>query len=1137
MKIHLPINETGRPATVFQKKSWSLRCHAATLFCFLLLTGRVFALDPAKSIFQFNCQNWTRQSGLPASKINTLAQSSDGFIWLGTQNGLIRFDGLEFKAVPVDLPQVQGQEVRQLSPAKAGGLWFAINNGGFGHYDGRKFAPIADERWTRPDMLAYTIYEASDGAVWTGTVLGLGRFVAGSPTNSFFDETKVNASTLSEDASGRIWVTTEAGLAYWANGKLNLFSKPELDGRQFFALAREANGRLWLGTELGLCCYDAEGRRQELLATNAPDMQINALLFDRRGVLWLGTLGHGLGRYQNGKFTFLQKADGLCGDNVTSLLEDAEGSLWVGTSEGLSQLTDVKFPIFSVKDGLLAGSTHSVSAATNGGLWISASTGASYFDGRAFKNLKYNSPLPNPYIRRSFVAANGDVYLGDGDKGIDVLRGDRLLARCIASSWPETFAEDRQGVLVGVGPGLFRLVDGQLKPYVILDNPAPEFGWINCLIVAKDGIIWAAAANGIFRIQDGHYKQWTTLEGLSANRVHYIFEDLDGSIWGGLATGIVRVKEGRIKTITAADGLQDDRVYAIVPDNLGYFWIASGGGFSRVTRQSLNDFADGKATKIQSEAFGDLDSVKFADRTDQAYSGAKTLDGRIWFPNPLGLVMIDPANFFTNRFAPPVHIEQILVNGVELTNRTAASLPGGIQRLEFVFAAPSYLSPRKVRVRYKLEGFDSVWIEAGARRTVLYDNVPPGAYRFSVQAGNADGVWNTTGDVFNFELPLPYYQTRWFYSLCVLAGILVLFGGYRWKVWHMEIRQKKLQAENDLLDAKVGRRTKALATANISLQQEIDHHKTTEAQLKQRTQSLETEIEERKLAQSEVEEVHREVVKVSRLGGMAEIATNVLHNVGNVLNSVNVSTGLVVQSVKKSRSANLGRVVTLLEEHAHDLGDFITNDPKGKQLPAYLAQLSGQLKADQEAMIGELESLRRNVEHIKEIVAMQQSYARVSGVKEIINVNELVEDGLRMSEGVLSQTQVEVVREFGILPPMDVEKHKILQIIVNLIRNAKHACQDSERTDRRLTVCTGTADGRVRISVTDNGVGILPENLTRIFNHGFTTRKDGHGFGLHSGALAAKEMGGSLTVFSDGPNNGATFTLELPLMKTEELHE
>ena len=289
-----------------------------------------------------------------------------------------------------------------------------------------------------------------------------------------------------------------------------------------------------------------------------------------------------------------------------------------------------------------------------------------------------------------------------------------------------------------------------------------------------------------------------------------------------------------------------------------------------------------------------------------------------------------------------------------------------------------------------------------------------------------------------------------------------------------------------------------------------------------------TDITARKRTQAELENIHKQLLEASRRGGMAEIATNVLHNVGNVLNSVNVSAGLIVESVKKSRASSLARVVVLLREHAHDLGAFITQDAKGKQVPVYLAQISEQLLADQAAIVSELDSLQQNVEHIKEIVAMQQNYAMVGGVKEITNVANLVEDTLRMNVGALSRHGVEVIREFETVPPLNVEKHKILQILVNLVRNAKHACQDSDRADKRLTVRVANGEGRVRISVMDNGIGIPLENLTRIFNHGFTTKKDGHGFGLHSGALAAKEMDGSLTVQSDGPGFGAAFTLELP---------
>jgi len=288
------------------------------------------------------------------------------------------------------------------------------------------------------------------------------------------------------------------------------------------------------------------------------------------------------------------------------------------------------------------------------------------------------------------------------------------------------------------------------------------------------------------------------------------------------------------------------------------------------------------------------------------------------------------------------------------------------------------------------------------------------------------------------------------------------------------------------------------------------------------------DVTERKRTDEQLKKAQADLVESSRLAGMAEVASNVLHNVGNVLNSVNVSATLVADNMKRSKAASLGRVVALLDEHTDDLGGFITAHPKGRQLPDYLRQLSAHMVLEQQGAVAELDSLRKNIEHIKDIVAMQQSYAKVSGVTEVLNVTDLIEDSLRMNSGALARHQVQVVREFQPVPPLNVEKHKVLQILVNLIRNAKYACDEGGAAEKRLTVRLEAEATRVLISVSDNGVGIPAENLTRIFNHGFTTRKDGHGFGLHSGALAAKEMGGALRVQSAGLGQGATFILELP---------
>jgi signal transduction histidine kinase len=263
---------------------------------------------------------------------------------------------------------------------------------------------------------------------------------------------------------------------------------------------------------------------------------------------------------------------------------------------------------------------------------------------------------------------------------------------------------------------------------------------------------------------------------------------------------------------------------------------------------------------------------------------------------------------------------------------------------------------------------------------------------------------------------------------------------------------------------------------------------------------------------------------------MAEVATSVLHNVGNVLNSVNISASVVADKLKESKAANIARVADLMREHAADLGEFMTQDPRGRQLPEYIAQLAGYLSSEQTALLNEMESLRKHIEHIKDIVAMQQNYAKVSGVTETVKVADLVEDALSMNAGALVRHDVQLIREYNPqVPEITVEKHKVLQILVNLIRNAKYACDDSKKKEKHLTVRVSNGDDRVRIAIIDNGVGIPAENITRIFNHGFTTRQSGHGFGLHSGALAAKEMGGALLVYSDGPDKGATFTLELPL--------
>ena len=290
------------------------------------------------------------------------------------------------------------------------------------------------------------------------------------------------------------------------------------------------------------------------------------------------------------------------------------------------------------------------------------------------------------------------------------------------------------------------------------------------------------------------------------------------------------------------------------------------------------------------------------------------------------------------------------------------------------------------------------------------------------------------------------------------------------------------------------------------------------------------DISEQKKADAELERLNKELVETSRMAGMAEVATGVLHNVGNVLNSVNVTTTLLRENLRRSEITSLNKVAALFKKHEQDLSSYLATDPKGKLIPGFVIQLAQQLSQDHTELQTECEQLAANIEHIKEIVSMQQSYARVSGCLETVSVASLVENSFQINAESFVRHKVEVISEFVNVPPVVVDKHKVLQILINLVNNAKYSLDESGRSDKKLWVSVGMSESnRVKIVIKDNGVGIPPENLTKIFSHGFTTKKHGHGFGLHSGANAAKEMGGMLAAHSEGPGKGASFTLELPI--------
>jgi len=373
-------------------------------------------------------------------------------------------------------------------------------------------------------------------------------------------------------------------------------------------------------------------------------------------------------------------------------------------------------------------------------------------------------------------------------------------------------------------------------------------------------------------------------------------------------------------------------------------------------------------------------------------------------------------------------------------------------------------------------------------------------------------------------------------SIQLMVATPILVGGewWGWSGFDLFDGQRQLSAaEKDSFQA-VADMLGAAISRQRAKQAVVDANENLERRVLERTRELEEQVGAREQANRQLAEAQQRLMDLSRQAGMAEVATGVLHNVGNVLNSVNVSATVVANKIRESRVGNLNHVVTLLRDNADDLPTFLTTDPKGQRVIDYLGRLGSHLEAEREIMLRELDLLTGHIGHIKEIVATQQNYAKVSGLIEVIPLPDLIEDALRIVAPGLERHGIDVERDFASIPPASVDKHSVLQILLNLLRNAKQALDDAHLhgAPRRKVVRIKlglSAPDRFAIEVRDNGVGLSPENLTRIFAHGFTTRRDGHGFGLHSGANDARRMGGSLSVASAGAGLGAVFTLELPI--------
>jgi PAS domain S-box-containing protein len=780
------------------------RLLAATFAALLCSAVARPSLDPHKAITQYVHDVWKTDAGLPQNSVLAIAQTPEGYLWLATEEGLVRFDGVRFTVFDkTNTLQLRSNVILALLSDRQGNLWIGTNGGGLVQYRQGKFSALTTRQGLSNDSVL-ALYEDREGSLWIGTDGGgLNRLKDGVfQTYTTKDGLASNAVfAIAEDKHDNLWIGTHDGLNRLKDGRIATFTTAQgLPNNYVHSLYVDHQDTVWIGTNGGGLARFLDGRfsaygTRDGLSSNA----VWSLYEDSEGSLWVGTGDGGLNRFRDGKFIAYTSKSGLSADSVWAIYEDREGSLWVGTaSGGLNRFRNGSITPYTVQEGLSNDVVLPVFQDRAGAVWVGTNGGGlnRFEDGR-FKSYTTRDGLSDNLVFSISEGADGSLWVGTR-KGLNRLQNGRFTVYNTKTGLPNdivmaTYVDSQGNLWVGTRGGLTRFANGRFITYTTKDGLSND-----CVLsITQDahGVLWiGTSGGGLNRFQEGKFTSYTTKTGLTNDVVWSLYADRDGSLWIGTnGGGLERLRDGKFTTYSIRNGLFDDKIFEILEDNLGNLWMSSNRGIFRVSKQDLDDMARGKIHIFESTSFGVADGMKSQEcNTGFQPAGAKTRDGRLWFPTMKGVVVINPGYLYSNALPPPVAIEQALVDRQPFENIASVHAPPGNGQLEFYYAALSFISPEKIHFRYKLEGFDKEWVDAGARRVAYYTNIPPGAYRFRVIASNSDGAWNQEGASLQVVLDPHLYQTRWFYLLCALSVGFLILALYRLRVRQLEARQAEL---------------------------------------------------------------------------------------------------------------------------------------------------------------------------------------------------------------------------------------------------------------------------------------------------------------------------------------------------------
>ena len=770
---------------------------------------------------------WTTRDGLPHNQVNAIAQTPDGYLWFGTWEGLVRYNGLEFHVFDRrNTPALRDNGIRSIRVAPDGALVVGTSRGGV--------SVLRENAWrtyTRDAGLAQEevmdAVEDRRGRLWVATEsAGLTRIDANDRVVQFNARNGLPSDVtfgLLRDRDDTVWLSTAAGVVHFQGDRMTVYGTASgLPSAPVFHLEQGPDGELLAGTERG--AYRRVGERFEPVSHALPQDGVPSLVRDAGGALWVGTINHGLLRVGSDGIDQLGSQRGLPNNRVAALFIDREGSLWAGTNGGLLRLRDAPFTNFNTEHGLSDDYVRALIQARDGSLWIGTSRGLNHWQGGAVGAIYTSGDgLPGDSILSLLEDADGSLWIGTYVNGLVRMRDGRVVAHYDSttglpgSNQIRALARAPDGTLwIGTSRGLVRMRDGKFRLFGVEDGLPREF--ILSLHVARDGTVWIGTANGAARLVNEHVLPVELHQLSDAQDVFGFHEDGDGTMWIATDRGLVRYRNGRGQVIGLQQGLPVDTLFQVVDDLDGSLWLTSNRGVFRLPRREAEAVFDGRRRQVVVDQFGEADGLASSQCNGGSGPAAIRDDqGRIWVATARGAAFVDPAVLHGyRRQVSPVVIEQILADDRPLQLKTRLDLPPGTRKLEFHYAGLSFQMPRLLRYRYRLEGVDEDWIERGNQRTAQYTNLAPGHYRFLVTS-SAPGLgqgWNPDTTAVEIEIRPHPWQSPWFIALGVLLLVAMAFGVYRWRTAHLRLRAQELETVVDQRTHDLREQTRRLLVAD-----------------------------------------------------------------------------------------------------------------------------------------------------------------------------------------------------------------------------------------------------------------------------------------------------------------------------------